>query len=60
MQYFDSIRQLRSAKEYETATSINMSESNSSESNPIIKARERNIDDEPEVHVQTQEEKTRK
>ena len=56
MQSFDSIKQLRNGKTYDTAYSIKMRQNNSTESSPIIKALERNVEDEPEVHVVIQKE----
>ena len=35
-----------------------MSESNGTESSPIVSAQERNVEDEPEVHILTQEDVT--
>ena len=52
---FDSIRQLRNGKKYGTAISIKMSECASAESSPIMNASERNVEDEPEAHVSTQD-----
>ena len=53
MQSFDSLRQLRNEKKYDAKSSINMNQSISTEINPIMNAPERNVDDDPEMHVLT-------
>ena len=54
MQSFDSERQLKIGK-FETANSIKMSESNSTESGHVLIKPECKVGDEPEVHILTQE-----
>ena len=56
MQSFDSIQQLKNGKKYDTANGKKISENSYVESSPITNLRERNVEDEPEVHVLTQEE----
>ena len=56
MHFFYSIRQLLNGKECDIAKSNKLSKSSSSESSPIVSASERNVEDEPEVHVRTQDE----
>ena len=56
MQPFDSIRELRNEKKYDTTNSINMSVNNSSESSPILNALEGSVIDESDARTLKQEE----
>ena len=55
MPVFATIRELGSGKKYETATNYNMSQNNSSETNPVISAHKVNTDSESETCILTQE-----
>ena len=55
VQSFDSIQQLKNGKKYHTVNSTKMNESNSTGGSPNINALERNVENELEVHVSTQE-----
>ena len=52
----EATRKLRNGKKCETATSSNMSESNNSEINYDMSAREISTDDESDARILTQEE----
>ena len=56
MPAFDTVRESRSEKKYETATNTNLSESNSSETKPIMNAHLDDIKNESEARIPTQEE----
>ena len=55
MQSFDSLSHFRNGKKKDTAISIKMRETNSTEGSPIMNTLERNVEDEPQVLVLTQE-----
>ena len=57
---FNSILETRKGKKYETSTDTNMSESNSSESDPIIGTRANDITDESEALTHSSSEGSRR
>ena len=56
MQPFDLMRQLEKEKKCDTMLSIEKSEGSITENRPMMNAQERNVEDEPEVHILTEEE----